>query len=80
VRRAPFFIFYSEYASVFVKKYKTRRKGKKMKNAEKKFIVDEIGDIAFAMEKGWISPESAAAKLRELQNQLRNELKEAAQK
>lgn len=47
--------------------------------AEKKYIADEIGDIAFLMEKGFISPEVAAAKLRKIQNELRNELKQDAQ-
>lgn len=51
-----------------------------MNRNEKKFIADEIGDIAFNLEKGWITTEIAAAKLRALQNELRNELKEDAQK
>lgn len=50
-----------------------------MKNNEKKFLADEIGDIAFSIEKGFISPEAAAAKLRKLQNELRKELKQDAQ-
>lgn len=47
-----------------------------MKNAEKKYISAEIGDIAFSLEKGWITAEEAAAKLRALQNELRKEIKE----
>lgn len=51
-----------------------------MNKNEKKYISDEIRDIAYSLEKGWITKETAAGKLWQLANELRNELKEDAQK
>ena len=48
-----------------------------MKNAEKKFVMDEIMSIASQIENG-LSKEGAVAKLWQLANELRNELKEDA--
>ena len=51
-----------------------------MNKNEKKFIADEIRDIAFAMDVGMITKETAAAKLWQIVHELREELKEDAQK
>lgn len=51
-----------------------------MNNIEKKFIADEIRDIAYAMDTGMLTKEGATAKLWQLVNELRNELKEDSQK
>ena len=47
---------------------------------EKKIIADEISNIAFSLEKTYIDRETAVAKLYELCNELRNELKEEYRK
>ena len=47
---------------------------------EKKYIADEIRDIAYSLDIGMITKEGAAAKLWQLCNELREELKTDSQK
>lgn len=51
-----------------------------MNKTEKKFIADEIRDIAFQISNNMLSPEGAASKLYQLANELREELKKDSQK
>ena len=55
-----------------------KRPGKELN--EKKYIADEISNIAFLLGRQFIDEETAVAKLYALSNELRKECKEECQK
>ena len=64
---------------MFTQEYQ-RGERETVNNNEKKYVADEIRDIAYSLYVGMITKEGAAAKLWQLCNELRNELKEDSQK